>query len=532
MGKTNGYFRLLTDELGTKVELIGPQEGGDPISIKELTGYLARQKVTFDLKTINTELTALGDKKKIIFLMDKPIIPVSENCFVTVSPDRMVATARFYPPSENGRPYNKEDILSELRVNKVVFGIDDAVIDSYLKDKKYCTDYVLAKGIPTREGHDAVITYNFPTDNKIKPTLSEDGTVDFKNLNIVNHCKAGDVLAVLTPEDKGEPGTDVCGNTIKPHDVRRLSLSFGRNIELSEDRLSIKSLVNGHVSYVDGKVFVADVFEAENVDNSVGNIEYEGNVKINGNVCSGFSVKAKGDVEVKGNVEGALIEAGGNIILSRGMNGMGKGRLKAGGNIVSKYLENCTVYAGGSVETDSILHSKVQAKTEINVMSKKGFITGGSVSATERIRVKTLGTDMGADTIVSVGTDPEVINRYQELNKEIAEAQKNLKVLLPVIEATKKKLATGAKLLPEQIKNLQNTAATVKQLQETCVKGAAEMELLKETMESAANASVEVSGVVYPGTVITISDCQTIVRETFKYCRFQKKQGTVTMGPL
>ena len=532
MAKTNGYFRLLTDELGTKVELHGPKEGGSPISIKELTGYFARQKVPFDIKTINTELMNLGEGDRTVFLSDQAIMPVSESCSIVLSPDRMTAVARFYPCSTNGRVWIKEDILSELRVNKIAFGVDDAVIDSYLSDKKYCTDYVIANGKPTREGKDAVITYNFPTDNKIKPTLTEDGTVDFKNLNIVNHCKVGDILAVLTPEDRGEPGTDVCGNIIKPHDVKRLSLSFGRNIELSPDRLSIKSLVNGHVSYVDGKVFVSDVFEVENVDNSVGNITYDGNVKINGNVNSGFSVKANGNIEVKGSVEGAYIEAGGNIILSRGMNGMGKGQLKAGGNIVSKFLENCSVSAGGSVETDSILHSKVQAKTEINVMSKKGFITGGSVSATECIRVKTLGTNMGADTIVTVGIDPEVTNRYQELSKQVQDAQKNLKVLLPVIDATKKKLASGAKLLPEQIKNLQQTAATVKQLQEVLVNNAKEMETLKEQMDSAVNASVEVTGIVYPGTVITISDSSMIIRESFKYCRFQRKQGSVVMGPL
>lgn len=60
-------------------------------------------------------------------------------------------------------------------------------------------------------------------------------------------------------------------------------------------------------------------------------------------------------------IEGACIEAGGNIIIARGMNGMAKGILKAGGNIVAKFLENATVSAGGYVNTESILHSNVTA---------------------------------------------------------------------------------------------------------------------------------------------------------------------------
>ena len=48
------------------------------------------------------------------------------------------------------------------------------------------------------------------------------------------------------------------------------------------------------------------------------------------------------------------------------------------------------------------------AGTEINVTGRKGFITGGRVSAANVIRVKTLGSPMGADTIVEVGADPSV----------------------------------------------------------------------------------------------------------------------------
>ena len=40
--------------------------------------------------------------------------------------------------------------------------------------------------------------------------------------------------------------------------------------------------MDGHVSLVEGKVFVSDVLTVENVDSSTGNIEYDGNVQVNG----------------------------------------------------------------------------------------------------------------------------------------------------------------------------------------------------------------------------------------------------------
>lgn len=71
------------------------------------------------------------------------------------------------------------------------------------------------------------------------------------------------------------------------------------------------------------------------------------------------------------------------------------------------------------METESILHSRVLARTEINVLSKKGFITGGFVSATNAVNVKNLDSPMGADTIVEVGVNPTLKKRFQDLQKKL-----------------------------------------------------------------------------------------------------------------
>ena len=127
-------------------------------------------------------------------------------------------------------------------------------------------------------------------------------------------------------------------------------------------------------------MFVSDILEVKDVDSSTGDIDYEGSVKINGNVCANFSVRAKGDIEVSGVVEGAYLEAGGDIIITRGMNGMIKGTLKAGGNIVAKFIENAKVHADGYISTESILHSDVYAASEVLVSGRRGYPEGISAA--------------------------------------------------------------------------------------------------------------------------------------------------------
>ena len=527
----NGYFKVIADSKGAFLQLVAPTDGGEAVQLKEIIQYLNEKKIAFDLKQLNDGVAAASYDKP-IFLSPAKLLPLSESCTVTIAEDGMSATARFYPAATNGRELNAEDIRSSCRLAGINFGIDEDVIADFLGNKQYCTDYTVAKGKAVQEGTDAVIEYFFNTDNKIRPTLKEDGTVDFFNLNLVNHCKKGDVLAKLTPAVRGIAGMSVRGEKVLPREVKVTSLQYGLNIDISEDKCTITSQVDGHVTLTGNKVFVSDVLTVTNVDNSTGNIEYDGTVVVMGNVNTNFSVKAKGDVEVKGAVEGAYIEAGGNILLSRGINGMGRAKIVAGGNIVAKFIENSTAAAAGYIDADAILHSNISAGTEVHVMSKKGFIVGGSVQATSKVCAKTLGSAMGADTKVAVGMDTRISARIAELNKEIGEIQKNMKTMLPVLDAAKKKIANGIKMTPDQVKNVQQLAGTVKVLQQKLENDTKELEELKSTATDNSKASVEVTGEVYPGTIIAISDLSMIVKTTYKYCRFIVEKGDVKLAAL
>lgn len=531
----NGYFQIGCTGGGTVVKLVKPSDGGSGVTAREIAEYLSGHGVAYDAGLLSKGIqdAALAANNEFLFLVNKDVIPeIRESYVLTVRQDRMIASVRFYPPSMKGERMTAQEFLTDLKVKGIVFGIKEKEIESFFTNPRYCTDFIVAMGVPARNGCDARIKYFFNTDLHAKPTLSEDGSVDFFHLNTICHCKKGEVLARLYPEDPGENGTSIYGESIKPREVKRKHLEFGRNITLSPDRLQITSDVDGHVTLVENKVFVSDVLEVENVDTSTGDIEYEGSVQVNGNVLTNFSIKAKGNVEVRGVVEGASIEAGGDIIIARGMNGMGRGTLATNGNVVAKFLENATVSAKGYVSTESILHSRVMAGTEINVTGRKGFITGGRVSATNVIRVKTLGSPMGADTIVEVGADPSVKLRIQELQKLIIERKKAIEISHPVLTANMQKLQQGVKLTPDQIKYFQDMLQEENQRKQEMEEYLREMESLQVILDESSNAKVEVSGEVFAGTKICIGDVSMVVKNSMKFCKFVKQQGDVRMTAL
>ena len=524
----NGYFQLEIRQNGTYLRVVPPTEGGTPVGMTELMEYLQCKSVVYDVKALNAGVMSVSTET-LLFLNPQPRYADSEMFGLQVSPDKMAAVVRFYPPSNGGAVMGKDEIIRDLDYRGIKFGIDTSVIGAFLEERHYCTDYLIAVGKSPRNGKDAVIEYYFNQNINTRPTLNEDGTVDFYNLNTINHCEKGDIIARLFPEDPGEPGRDVFGEPIKQRDVKKAVLKYSNNINISEDKTILTAAVSGHVMLVEDKVFVSNIYEVENVDNSTGNITYEGSVHINGNVTSNFSIKAKGNVEIKGVVEGATIDADGDIILARGMNGMGKGTLTAGGNVISKFLENATVTAGGYIETDSILHCVVSAKTDVNVTSKKGFITGGVVSATNSVSVRTLGSPMGADTIVEIGVDPNIKERYQKDQKEVVELQKTIAAAKPIMEATAVKLATGVRVAPEQIKYVQKLAIENTKQKKRIEELLEDMAELQKVLDSITNAQVIINGEVYSGTKIVIGDTSMVVQETMKYCRFVRQGGAVKM---
>lgn len=528
MANINGYFKLFRDEKGTSIRIFPPGEGGEPVSYDEVINYLTENKFeNVDVASINraVEEGKTAIKEAIVTLT--PGYPVNERMIVRYEEDNMVAVARFYPASNDGKDIDKDEIMSDISFAGIKYGIKEEAVDSFLNERQYCKDYIIAEGKRVRQGKGASIEYFFNTDRKIRPKKNEDGSVDFHQLDNISHVKKGDVLARLTPADLGAPGTTVFGAQAAPYKVEQLVLKFGKNITLSEDKLTIVSDVDGHAVLEQDKVFVSNTYEVPaDVDNSTGDISYEGNVVVRGNVRTNFKIQASGDVEVYGTVEGATIVSGGQIILHRGIQGMSKGMMVAKGNIVAKFIESARVYTDGFIETEAIIQSQVAAKGEINVNGVKGNIIGGHVRSTSLVAAKTIGSNMGISTTIEVGNDPATQDKMNKLKDSINEKNEQLRRLTQLVDMMQAKLKQG-KLEKDKVPVLKKSLEDMNTLQEEVKAAQFEISDLMDEMQDNALTEIRVRQDIFHGVKLIIGGEIKLVNEALCRCKFKKERGEI-----
>jgi len=234
-----------------------------------------------------------------------------------------------------------------------------------------------------------------------------------------------------------------------------------------------------------------------------------------------------GDVIIGGTAEGVEITAGGQIILKRGIRGMGKGVLKSGGNVVAKFLENTTVNSGGYVMADAIIYSDVSAKGDVIVNSKKGYVNGGTIRSETLIKVKNAGSEMGTKTNMEVGVDPTLLVKYKKLNDKIEETIRRMEVSSKSIELYTRKLHNGEKLPPEKLAQFKMLAMEYKQDSENIVTMQEEFTRLHEEIEKQDGGVIEVGNTVYPGVKIVVVDATAYIREIIKNVRFVRDGADV-----
>ncbi len=528
----NGYFQIMNEQEATGIMLYPARDGGEELDITEVADFLSFHEIEHDLPALYAAAKELKDEPLKVVLNHKKGRPIRERLQVRIASNNMSATVRFYAPSNDGAVMDKDEILNDLKYRGVTYGICDDELDSFLKNREYCREYTAARGKEIVQGTDARIEFLFNTDTKARPTLNNDGSVDFFHLNILNHCNKGDALARLIPETASVPGRNVRDEILPGRETKKKHFRYGKNVELSEDGMELRALVSGHILLEGERVSVSDVLELASVDNSTGDIDYVGSVQISGSVCENFSVRSGGNVIVEGIVEGAVIEASGDVVITRGMNGMGKGKIRAGGNVIAKFFENAEVHAGGYVDSDSILHSTVNAGDAVHVGGKRGFITGGHICATQGVDVKNLGSIMGADTVVEVGADPSIKKRVQDLQNEIQDANKVLKQTAPILSSATEKLRSGSDLPAEQYDYIKNLYQLYNMKKKDMKNATRELDKLQRLLESSKNAAVTVRGDVYAGTRIVIGDVSMVVKGNMSYCKFVRERGDVKMKGL
>lgn len=130
-----------------------------------------------------------------------------------------------------------------------------------------------------------------------------------------------------------------------------------------------------------------------------------------------------------GFLEGATLEAGGDIILRKGNNGGGRGKLIAKGNVMGRFFERAKVNAGKHINANYCLNSELWAEGRIEIAGKNGILAGGNAYAAQGISAFNIGNAAGIKTEISVGGEDPFIAESAALDEKLRSAQRELYLL-------------------------------------------------------------------------------------------------------
>lgn len=154
------------------------------------------------------------------------------------------------------------------------------------------------------------------------------------------------------------------------------------------------------------------------------------------------------------------------------------------------------------------------------------------MTAKSAVNVRNAGSPMGTATIIEVGSDPEMKKRFAELQKSVGEKSKSISQIKSVLEETAMKIKAGAKLLPEQLKNVKILQTTLAQSQAQIQEELKELEELDKLLQGDDNAHINVRGTMYQGVSVAISGASMNVKNEYTFCKLIKKGADIASTTL
>lgn len=454
---------------------------------------------------------------------------------VTLNDDKTVAYLQFVK-KEDEFSCTTDALLQFLQSEGLKFGIQEDIVKRFAANPKeyFFSQTPIAMGQEPVHGENGWIRYAFAIDddNRHKPSETDDGKVDLKDITRLNNIRKGQIIAELVPPVPGRPGTAVTGEPIPCKEGKEAHFKIGKNVVLNPEQTALYAAIDGLVTQTDkGKLNVFPVYEINgDVDYSIGNIDFVGTVVVRGNVLTGFRISAAGDIRVVGGVEGAELFADGSIEITGGIIGYNKGLVKAGQNVKSSFIQDGNVQAREDViVSQSIMHSNIRAGRDVICSGTKGLIVGGNVQAGERVTARVIGNPMSTTTSIEVGVLPELRNELQELRQQIKDQLANMDKTEKALTLLDQ-LASMGKLTPDKV-------ALRSKLNLTKKSNTQELNLMKERMlaiekalEDTGKARVDVLKMIYGGSKIVIGRYTKYIKEPISRMSFYYSEGDISMS--
>lgn len=493
-------FQLPPEEVGKRPPLLADGEAGQELP---RLAEMLKARAEFRLNRLSKpDQSHVLDAEVVVFLTSR----------------RVTAWVMVYPPIDGGREVSRAMLENALEEANVSYGVYSELLDSLPNSPdRYFHLFLIAHGQPPVDGEDGHVIDLFSRDPTQALVDQEGGEVDFSSLNLFQKAKKGDVICRIIPPTPCRDGVTVDEEVAFARGGQAVTVPRGRNTEISEDGTCLIAARDGNVEF-NGRAFqvkaVMDV--AENVDATTGDVNCVGDIHISGDVRSGYSVRATGSITVDGVIEGSVVEAGGDLIVRKGVQGNNQAILRAHRGVFARYLESCCVCVRDDLEAECVINCDVYSNGSVTVRSGRGAIIGGTIRAAKQVSANIIGSRSECQTGINLGGKPFDAFEERGLARELTQLEQRLEEMGRQPDSPEKQQGMSKLRMQISVKKMR--------LQKF------DKELVAEAAGSGDQGRMS-CGTAYPGTEIVIGNASLkVTKETFQ-CTAALSNGQVILIP-
>lgn len=397
---------------------------------------------------------------------------------------------------------SRERLLEILEQNNIRMGIQEEAVEKIVTGEAFRKAVLIARGEIPRVGANGYYEFFFRTNIEKKPRILEDGTADYRSIQWFEMVKAGQVLARYHEAEEGIDGYNVTGGIIKSRKGIEQRILTGQGFTLSEDKKTYTAAIDGMIRLEGNEMKITNHLLLDEVNLVTGTVQFDGSLHVLGDVGYGAVIKATGDVVIDGTVESATIETSGSVVLKKGMNSAGHGKIDAGGDVVSRFFESVKVVAKGNIDVGKCLNSQLYAE---GLITSSGIIAGGVARAGAGFRIKHSGNQIGLHTALQLKVDDKLREENRVIKNAIRDVSAELEMLNKSYDDFKAKF-------PPEVRSGMDMFAKVEKAVFTKKKQLEQLTTLEEEIERVFrkmyDAKVIITGRAYEGTVVEMEGCR------------------------
>jgi uncharacterized protein (DUF342 family) len=409
---------------------------------------------------------------------------------------------------------SKDEIYTAIEKAGIVAGIDDTVIRDILTNKYPVNDVIFASSENNKNViRDNLVWYIDLADYQ-KPKITVEGKADFKHLNQIELVKKNQELVSQVPHGSPQHCRLVTGEEILS-DHNYFQSIKGKNVELSEDGLTLTAAIDGCAFWKSGKLNVDNIYHVSgDVDYRTGNIKFNGTVLIDGDVRSGFQVSASGSIFINGNVEAAeVFSENGDVIIKSGVLGKNRAKIQAGNNLHCRFLQDATVGVKNDVIIEHYaINSGISAAGKVFLIQNEGLIRGGKAFARDGMSAVEVGSPQFIATNIGISGSSKADEELKEWNLDglISELKTKSSRILKKVEFLRLLEKRFNHLSAEKQADLVQSLREIDEIEERIKKIEEKKNIILKKSDEEDDRTIMIEKTIHKGVKITIGNLQYI----------------------